>query len=345
MKFGPVPLADALGAVLAHSAELPDGRLRKGKILDQADLDRLAAAGWRDVIAAQLGPDDIGENTAADRLADAMIARPLGGVRKSQAATGRVNLLAAAAGVVDFQPGVIAQINAVNPMITIATVPQFHRCAAGEMIATIKIIAYGVPQADVATAAAHGTAAFGIKTRQYETATLIETQTGIMPSLKGRNAVQTRLARLGMSLTGRVVVPHRTDALTDAIRDAPGDVILILTASATSDPADVGPSALIASGGTMTRFGMPVDPGNLLFLGCLPRTQPPNPQQTDLRDKPVIGLPGCARSLALNGADWVLDRVICGVRIGFDDIAAMGVGGLLKEIPTRPRPRDIDPAP
>jgi molybdenum cofactor cytidylyltransferase len=59
-----------------------------------------------------------------------------------------------------------------------------------------------------------------------------------------------------------------------------------------------------------------------------------------LGSKPVIGLPGCARSPALNGADWILERVICGIPVGADDIAAMGVGGLLKEIPTRPRPRN-----
>jgi molybdenum cofactor cytidylyltransferase len=57
----------------------------------------------------------------------------------------------------------------------------------------------------------------------------------------------------------------------------------------------------------------------------------------------VIGLPGCARSPALNGADWVLERVACGVAVTSADIAAMGVGGLLKEIPTRPQPRARPP--
>ena len=86
------------------------------------------------------------------------------------------------------------------------------------------------------------------------------------------------------------------------------------------------PSALRAAGGSVARFGMPVDPGNLLFLG-------------DLNGRPVIGLPGCARSPALNGADWVLARVMCGLEVSDADIAGMGVGGLLKEIPTRPQPR------
>ena len=72
---------------------------------------------------------------------------------------------------------------------------------------------------------------------------------------------------------------------------------------------------------------MPVDPGNLLFLG-------------DLTGCPVIGLPGCARSPALNGADYVLARVAAGIAVSDDDIAGMAIGGLLKEIPQRGRLRE-----
>ena len=81
------------------------------------------------------------------------------------------------------------------------------------------------------------------------------------------------------------------------------------------------------AGGEVTRFGMPVDPGNLLFFG-------------KLGERPVIGLPGCARSPALNGADWVLDRLLCGLPVSGRDIMGLGVGGLLKEPPSRPRPRE-----
>jgi len=99
-----------------------------------------------------------------------------------------------------------------------------------------------------------------------------------------------------------------------------------LTGSATSDHRDVGPAALRTAGGELLRFGMPVDPGNLLFLG-------------ERQGRSVIGLPGCARSPRLNGADWVLERLVCGIPVTSEDIAAMGVGGLLKEIAARPEPR------
>jgi molybdenum cofactor cytidylyltransferase len=136
-----------------------------------------------------------------------------------------------------------------------------------------------------------------------------------------------RLDALGMTMHEVVTVPHRAEPLARAITGATADLVLILTASATSDPADVAPQAVRAAGGSVTRFGMPVDPGNLLFLG----------QQGG---RPVIGLPGCARSPALNGADWVLERIACGLTVTDADIAAMGVGGLLKESPSRPFPRE-----
>jgi hypothetical protein len=100
----------------------------------------------------------------------------------------------------------------------------------------------------------------------------------------------------------------------------------VLTGSATSDRADVAPAAVTAAGGRIIRFGMPVDPGNLGFLA-------------ELGTRRVIGLPGSARSLKPSGGDWVLERVACGLDPGPDAIAAMGVGGLLKEIPSRPAPR------
>ena len=135
------------------------------------------------------------------------------------------------------------------------------------------------------------------------------------------------LEALGMALSETLTVAHRSEPLADALQRLSGDVALILTGSATSDIDDVAPSAVRQAGGRIDRFGMPVDPGNLLFLGALGA-------------RPVIGLPGCARSPALNGADWVLERVVCGVPVTPRDIQGMGVGGLLKDIPERGRQRE-----
>lgn len=328
MKFGPVPVAQAAGAILAHSVTADGRKIRKGKPLAAADVTALQAAGLQDVIVARLEPEDLHEDLAATRLAEALVPDPdAAGLRVTQAFTGRVNLIAQAPGVVILDAPALERFNRIDPMITIATVPPFQQMGAGGMVATIKIISYAVGGAEVAAAAATAPAALRLAVPVQRTAALIITEIAGGPAHeKGRKAIADRVSALGMELAETHIVPHRAAALAGALAQSRADMVLILTGSATSDSDDVAPAALREAGGVVDRFGMPVDPGNLLFLGRLGA-------------RPVIGLPGCARSPALNGADWVLSRVACGVPVTGADIAAMGVGGLLKEIPTRPQPR------
>ena len=101
---------------------------------------------------------------------------------------------------------------------------------------------------------------------------------------------------------------------------------MIHGASAILDRRDVIPAAIEAAGGRIDYFGMPVDPGNLLLLGRV-------------AGRPVLGLPGCARSPKINGFDWVLERLVAQLPVGAAEIMRMGSGGLLAEIPSRPLPR------
>lgn len=326
MQFGPVPVDEAEGAILAHSLRAGDLRLKKGLVLGQADLDALAAAGIERVTVARLDPDDLGEDEAAARIAAALVPHESTGLRLTPAHTGRVNLHATAPGVLLYDPERIDAVNAADPMLTFAVLPPFSATRDRLLVGTVKVISYGVPRAAVDAACAHAAGALRVAPVVLRTAELIETVVEGGPG-KGEAAMRARLDALGMTLERTVQVPHEEAALAGALRDASADLVLILTASATSDPRDVAPQAVRQAGGEVARFGMPVDPGNLLFVGRLDR-------------RPVIGLPGCARSPALNGADWVLVRVAAGLEVGDREIAAMGVGGLLKESPARGRPRE-----
>ena len=327
MKFGPVPLAQAQGAILAHSVGVPGGRLRKGRVLEAADLEALGRASLSSVVVARLEPGDVAENAAAARLAEALIPDPVAAhVTLSAAFTGRVNVLASGPGVALLDAARIQAVNAVHPMITIATVHAYQQMQTRGMLATLKIISYAVPGGALKAAcdAAQGALRLAPPTRRSVALIISEIPGG--PGAKGQEAIAGRLAALDADLSELIMVPHEAPALADAIQQTQSEVVLILTGSATSDPEDVAPAALRLAGGEVERFGMPVDPGNLLFIG-------------DHQSRPVIGLPGCARSPALNGADWVLSRVLCGIPVRDSDIAGMGVGGLLKEIPSRPQPR------
>jgi molybdenum cofactor cytidylyltransferase len=138
-----------------------------------------------------------------------------------------------------------------------------------------------------------------------------------------------RLDPAGAEVTTQVQVPHDPAALTAALRreaQQASELIVIFGASAIADRRDVIPAAIEAAGGSVQHFGMPVDPGNLLLVGSL-------------AGKPVVGAPGCARSPKENGFDWVLHRLLADVPVTRADITALGVGGLLMEIVSRPQPR------
>jgi molybdenum cofactor cytidylyltransferase len=330
MKFGPVPLEQALGAILAHSANLRGGPLRKGRALTVDDLKRMQAEGWADVIVAQLDQGDVPEDVAATRLASALVPDDAQGLDLTTAFTGRVNLKARAPGIVAMDVAAIFALNRIHPAITLATLPPFARVSAGTLVGTVKIIAYAVPEAALQQAETLARAAIRVLPVTRASAGLLLTEVpgqDAKLAAKGRRAIEARLKALGMTLAGVETVAHDEAAMASALRRLPGEMLLILTGSATSDLRDTGPEAVRLAGGQVARFGMPVDPGNLLFHGRL-------------GTRPVIGLPGCARSPALNGADWMLERFACGLEVSDDDIAAMGVGGLLKEIPIRPQPRE-----
>jgi len=145
------------------------------------------------------------------------------------------------------------------------------------------------------------------------------------------DVTRERMERYGGSLDFEQRCRHDSADISDAIAQAIQQdvgIVLIAGASAITDRRDVIPTAIVQAGGQIEHFGMPVDPGNLLLLGRL------------ANDTPVIGLPGCARSPKTNGFDWILERVLAGLKVSGDDIKRMGVGGLLKEIPSRPLPRD-----
>jgi molybdenum cofactor cytidylyltransferase len=324
VKFGPVPLAAAEGALLAHSLALGRRRLGKGHRLSAADVAMLAAAGMGEVVVAQLEPGDIDEDAAAAALAAALVGPGLAALAPVH---GRVNLAAAGAGLLILPPGLVAVINGIDEAITLATLAPHVPVAAGTIVATIKIIRYAVAEAMLAAAIA---VAQPLRIASFRPAqvTLIATTlpgTTAKALAKLEQVTAARVTTLGSRLAMTPPCRHDAGALAERLAALDGDVLLVAGASASVDRGDVIPQAIERAGGSVDRLGMPVDPGNLLVLG-------------QLHGRPVIGLPGCARSPKRNGFDLVLERLLAGIAVTGADIAAMGEGGLLPEA-ERPEPR------
>ena len=331
MIFADIPVAKAVGTILAHSQTTPERRLKKGLKLSAADIAALEEAGIHSVLAYRLEEDDIGEDDAANRLGQAC-ASP--SVTVSAAFTGRCNLYAAQDGLLIYDPEQLNAVNRVDESITLALLSPFAAVHARQMVGTVKIIPFATPQ-DALDGALKKIAQsplltvtpfIGLRAGLVETV-ISEATTKTSDKLK--RVTEQRLRLTGMTLNEFSQVPHRANDIGTAIEGqiARGcDIVLVAGASATTDRRDVVPAGIVEAGGIVDHFGMPVDPGNLLLLG-------------HIGDTPVIGMPGCAKSPKLNGFDWVLQRLAAGLKVTSDDIMAMGSGGLLKEIGARPLPR------
>jgi molybdenum cofactor cytidylyltransferase len=291
----------------------------------------LRQEGVQEVVGAKLELGDVHEDEAARRVAEVLKGEH---IRLDEAGTGRCNLYAEEAGQFVVDRAAIDALNRLDPGLTVATLEEFRPVEAGRMVATVKIIPFAVPRRAVEAAGelAKRPVLSVAPWRALKVGLAATTLPGLKPKImdKTRRILEERLKPAGATLVDEVRVPHDSGALAGALGellDQGADLLIAFGASAITDSADVIPAAIERAGGKVRHFGMPVDPGNLMLIG-------------ELKGRPVLGAPGCARSPAENGFDWVLNRLLAGLDVTPEAITSMGVGGLLMEIVSRPQPRE-----
>ena len=331
MKFGPIPISDADGLILAHTFRRDGLTLKKGRVISANDIAALKKLSVNEIIGARLEFGDVPEDQAAARIAQKLCGD---NITVSDARTGRCNLLAGSDGVVQINAAKINAVNQINETVTVATLLDKQAVKKDQIIATVKIIPFAVAPVVVDhVEAALRQPAIGLAPYKPMRFTLLST---LAPGLKSsvvaatENLTRRRVEAVGGTVISLVQTMHVVADVANEVKKAvaeKADVLLIVGASATVDRGDVVPAGIAAAGGVIDHFGMPADPGNLLVLG-------------EVDSMPVLVLPGCARSPKLNGVDWVMQRIGAGIPVGHAEIMALGVGGLLVDTPARPLPRD-----
>lgn len=337
MKFGPVSLDEAHGKILGHNVTGPDGRriFRKGRPLEPEDIERLKELGRQTVYVAELEPGDVGENSAAKRIAEKLFDRHF---RLSGPSTGRANVYTTTLGVLRVEVERLFEINRCEG-ITLATLRNNSPVIEAKIAATLKILPYAVPESMVKTAellARENGPLLRLDRLVQRHVSLILSGS---PSARERivrsfeSALSQRLEQLGSGIdtVDFVVLDQEEDeaalaAMIDKRVEGGAQLVILAGETAIMDRYDIAPRAVERAGGGVISFGAPVDPGNLLMLAHLGET-------------PILGAPGCARSPKDNIIDLVLPRLLVGDRLERDDVITLAHGGLLEDVPERPSPR------
>ena len=338
MKFEPVPLSKAKGKILGHNIAGANGQrlLRKGKPITEEDLEKLRILGRNSVYVAELGPEDVEENKAAQRVAEA-ICGP--GLRISGGTSGRANLLVNTMGILRIEVERMIQINECNG-ITLATLVTHTPVHPRQIVATVKIIPYSVPESAVSlveTISSESGSIVRVDALPFHSVGMILSgSTSIHQKLVSDFApLQDRIEKLGSSVT-RTDFVALDDEADEAVlaamlqqQIASGiEMILLAGETAIMDEHDILPRAVERAGGHVESIGAPVDPGNLLMLAYL-------------ENVPIVGAPGCARSRKTNIVDWILPRLLVGDKLTRRDIVELAHGGLLQDVLERGMPRDV----
>lgn len=325
MKFRRVPLAQAEGHILGHNVSFEGRRvLRKGGRLRSAELAQLASAGQSTVFVAELESDDIGEDVAAQRIAQALEA-PGSGLECKLLGTGRVAVRARALGMVELTTELVVKLNSIAG-VTLATQPAYSVAARGALVGTLKIIPFALPVALVEQAesiARRGPLAVPALTPKRVRIVVSGSpgqEAKLLPAY--RSALEQRLVALGSSdiesefvALGEEPEEQLGRAVARAL-DGGAELVIVAGETATMDQDDLAALAIQRAGGRVTAFGAPVFPGNLLLLGYRGA-------------QAILGAPGCARARTRNVVDLVLPRLLLGERLGAREVAELGPGGLI----------------
>ena len=273
MKFAQTPTDEACGHILAHSQKLVGGTLKKGRLLDAADVQRLRVAGVESVISASLDEGDVAEDDAAEELAAALVGRRHrddetdshdnqgrddSGIRVAAPFTGRSNLFASHRALMSVDAQRIDAVNRIHESLTVATLPSPMVVEPKQMLATVKVIAFSVPRSALDEA-------LGVVSGEQPVVRLhsfLPLRVGLVQTrLNGtRDSVLDKTARvLGariVSLGGSVLSERRCAHDGEAVSEAVStelsegrDLILVCGASAIVDRRDVVPAGIVASGG------------------------------------------------------------------------------------------------
>ncbi|HYX92114.1 MAG TPA: hypothetical protein VE782_11160 [Myxococcaceae bacterium] len=308
------------GWVLAHEVRRADGRvaLDKGRMLSEADVALLADLPWDQLHVLEIGSEDVHEDEAGRRLAEAVAGE---GVEVGEMTGGAWPLLARWRGVFDIDEPRLARINAI-PDLVVYTLPNAYVALEGELLGRAKIIPFATRRQRVQHAEAISAESSGLlRVRRFapaRVAVLAQETLDERSLARARGAFEEKLAFFGSELIGVRAVPSQPEAVGSALSAAVGDgaQLVVLAGSKPMDPLDASLRALERAGARTEKLGVPTHPGTLLWLAYL-------------EGVPVVGAPSCGLFSKATALDLLLPRLLAGQRISAADLAALGPGGLL----------------
>ena len=310
------------GAVLTRDLTVGGQRWSKGRRLSSDDLLALAAEEPGPPVTVLVADgNELHEDEAALRLAKA-IAGP--GLEVRGPNQSRLDLVAAADGVVTVRIGELERVNRLDPL-EVFTVYDGQVVERGDLVASVKVAPHLVDAAVVEAGAR--IAGFGSQPIVW-VSPFVARRVGIVVKESIRAtarerfeaSVRAKVEGLGSEIIDIVYVEDDADAVETAVgrftRGADTADLVLTAGSASTDPEDAFFVAIAALGGRVVRRGVPSHPGSMLWLARVGGTS-------------ILGLPTCGAYSKATAVDLLLPRLLAGEPASEATVAKLGHGGIL----------------
>ncbi|HEX3030688.1 MAG TPA: molybdopterin-binding protein [Bacillota bacterium] len=315
---------DAVGTVLCHDiTEIVPGKFKgaafkKGHVVRPEDVEVLLRLGKENLFVWKCEEGWVHENEAALRITQCVAGS---GITLTDPVEGKVNLVAAGAGLLKIQVEKLAELNELE-QIVVATLHTDQLVSAGQVVAAARVIPLVIEETRLIQAAqvcaAHPL--ISVHSLRPLTAGIITTgnevycgriEDGFGP------VVVDKLKHLGCKVKEAVILPDDSARIAAAIQAMVnrGTELIIVTGGMSVDADDATPGAIAAAGAEIITHGAPLFPGAMFLLAYLDHV-------------PVVGLPGCAMYNKITVFDLVLPRLLAGERLTRRDLTRLGHGGL-----------------
>lgn len=326
-----VSIYDAIGLRLAHDLTriIPGkfkGRLfKRGHVVTEEDIPSLLDIGKEHIYIMELGDNELHEDDAAIRMAEALYAEHM---QLSEPHEGKVSIKSTLLGLANINKDIVDAINGLGE-IALATLKTNTVVKPGQNIAATRAIPLVVPRNKVETVeqlvkqfrtAHEGAAPITIRPFRKLRIGLLTTGgevfTGRIEDKFGP-AVRDKIEQLGSEVAEQRFAPDDRHTIVKEIHyllNQRYDMILV-TGGMSVDPDDRTPGAIKAAGAEIISYGTPMLPGSMLLMGYL-------------EGVPIMGLPGCVMHDPYTSFDVLLPRILAGDIIVREDIVNMGYGGL-----------------
>lgn len=323
-----VPVGEAVGHALAHDVTevrpgVSKGRaFARGHIVREEDIPHLRRCGKEHLYVLELGPDEIHEDEAAVRLAAALCGE--GVAPKGKPREGRVDIHAARDGLLRVDVAALLAFNRLGEVMC-ATLRTGTVVRRGQRVAGTRAIPLVVPQTLVREAERRAGAGI-LAVREMAGPRIGVVVTG---SEVSRGLVEDRFgpllwrkaAALGGAIVGVRVAADDEEEIAARLREllAAGASLLVATGGMSVDPDDRTRFAADLLGARDVVYGAAVLPGSMCLVAYL---------RAGAGEVPLVGLPACALAHEATVFDLLLPRLLAGERIGRDELAELGHGGL-----------------